>query len=249
MQFTIPADAQVAFILSASNQEAAYAAGPLRFTVWRRTEHERLHGVATYGAEIGEAKRRRATATAIAMLPTPVATSTCDTMPAGVTILSYEGGTQCRVVGGAAIADPSIAANYTTAVDIYGWLGDGIEVCLAGAGSIAFLDAAYSPRALSYPAYYYANGQTCTALSVPGTVVLQPGPAGPPPEAAGETACTLTTTGNLNFRTAPMGKIMYSLRKGTSVIATGKVGAWYMVSHHGLDGYVHGGWVTASGNC
>ena len=61
--------------------------------------------------------------------------------------------------------------------------------------------------------------------------------------------CKLTTTAGLNFRDAPDGNKIGLLPQGTAVWALDSSGDWYNVEYDGLNGWIHGGYVTQEGNC
>ena len=61
--------------------------------------------------------------------------------------------------------------------------------------------------------------------------------------------CKLTTTDALNFRDAPDGNRIGLLPRGTAVWALDSSGDWYNVAYNGLNGWIHGGYVTTEGNC
>ncbi|MCY4018120.1 MAG: SH3 domain-containing protein [Chloroflexi bacterium] len=137
---------------------------------------------------------------------------------------------QCRRIGpaGVGIAD-LIAQGIRDAVDIWHIVETSILVCFRNQGTLKFLDAATSPRAVSDLASQAVDGMTCGTIDRAGTVVLlqtsepisaparqpvsQPvsEPAGDPsdnspvaPAAQAESAvlryCYLTTLSNLSLR-------------------------------------------------
>ena len=61
--------------------------------------------------------------------------------------------------------------------------------------------------------------------------------------------CKLTTTHGLNFRDAPDGNKIGLLPQGTAVWALDSSGDWFNVAYNGLNGWIHGGYVTTEGNC
>jgi hypothetical protein len=68
------------------------------------------------------------------------------------------------------------------AVDVYGMAGavshtsfnSSVEICLAGTGQLAFLDASAMPRTLSWLPTTYSGGYSCGRIYGAGTVVLVP---------------------------------------------------------------------------
>ena len=61
--------------------------------------------------------------------------------------------------------------------------------------------------------------------------------------------CSLTTTHALNFRSAPNGDKIGLLAQGTTVDALDRDGNWFKVVYAGRQGWVHGDYVHAAGNC
>lgn len=73
-------------------------------------------------------------------------------------------------------------------------------------------------------------------------------------DAAGEVMvvareCSLTTTHALNFRAAPNGNKIGLLPEGATVDALDRDGDWFQVDYAGRQGWVHGDYVYAAGNC
>ena len=92
-----------------------------------------------------------------------------------------DSGVQFRRVGAGAIGDQSLlASGFLDAIDVYGWAEQGVGVCFPGAGSLLFLDAAFSPRAPVPLSGYRQDGMTCADIDRPGTLLLL---SGAPPAA------------------------------------------------------------------
>ena len=75
---------------------------------------------------------------------------TCKTdLPLGISLSATPRGIQCQALTPAGVGnDAVIAAGYLAAVDIWGDIGDGLEVCFDQAGRLILLDAATAPRTL-----------------------------------------------------------------------------------------------------
>ena len=65
-----------------------------------------------------------------------------------------------------------IALGLLDAVDVWGAIGGGYEVCFPQAGRIVFLDASTSPRAVHEIAHYTDGDFTCVRDNRAGTLVL-----------------------------------------------------------------------------
>ncbi len=84
-------------------------------------------------------------------------------------------GIQCQRLNGAGIGVQSIIdAGFIDAVDIWGYVVQGVEVCFPQAGRILFLDARTIPRAITPLESTVVNGMTCASISSPGSLVLMP---------------------------------------------------------------------------
>ena len=124
-------------------------------------------------------KRKKKVPTAI---PTPRPPAvTCPTLSAvsGIAVRAtygLESGIQCQRIDGGGIGIQSIVdAGFIDAVDIWGYVVQGVEVCFPQAGRLLFLDARTSPRAISPLESTVVNGMTCASISTPGSIVLMPG--------------------------------------------------------------------------
>ncbi len=124
-------------------------------------------------------KRKEKVPTAI---PTPRPPAvTCPTLSAvsGIAVRAtygLESGIQCQRIDGGGIGIQSIVdAGFIDAVDIWGYVVQGVEVCFPQAGRLLFLDARTSPRAISPLESTVVNGMTCASISTPGSIVLMPG--------------------------------------------------------------------------
>ena len=141
-----------------------------------------------------------------------------------------------------------IDAGMIDAIDVWGYVEQGAEVCFAAHGSVLFLDAATSPRRVSpIPAYRNAAGWTCINLNRPGTVVLVQAPAStvPPPLAN----CRVTTTYLLNLRETPGGNIITVLGDGLTLPALKRASGWFQVDFFGTLGWISSDYVTIDGYC
>ena len=84
-------------------------------------------------------------------------------------------GVQCQQLDGGGIGIQALAANYIAAVDIWGYVDQGVEVCFPGVGRIIYLDASTMPRAMALlPTHGAENGITCASIESPGSLVLLP---------------------------------------------------------------------------
>ena len=87
-----------------------------------------------------------------------------------------DSGVHFRQLDGAGIGVQSIIdAGYLAALDVYGYVEQGVEVCFPQIGRVIFLDARTMPRAITPLESTVVNGMTCASISSPGSLVLMPG--------------------------------------------------------------------------
>ena len=118
--------------------------------------------------------------------PTPVPTAT--TRPPAVTCpgmsqasgiaihatFGLNSGVQCQQLDGGGIGIQALADSYIAAVDIWGYVEQGVEVCFPQAGRLLFLDASAMPRVAAPLTSTVVNGMTCASIMTPGSIVLMP---------------------------------------------------------------------------
>ena len=86
-----------------------------------------------------------------------------------------DSGVHFRQLDGAGIGIQSIIdAGYLAALDVYGYVEQGVEVCFPQIGRVIFLDARTMPRAITPLESTVVNGMTCASISSPGSLVLMP---------------------------------------------------------------------------
>ena len=86
-----------------------------------------------------------------------------------------DSGVHFRQLDGAGIGVQSIIdAGYLAALDVYGYVEQGVEVCFPQIGRVLFLDANTIPRAITPLESTVVNGMTCASISSPGSLVLMP---------------------------------------------------------------------------
>ena len=208
-------------------------------------------------------KARRGSTTVSAVAATP-RVSTCEHLPANFAVIGYNASTQCNVLDGGGVGKPNLAANFIAALDVWGYLAAGVEVCIQGSGSMWFLDAAHSPRTESTLQAYSWAGMTCVWLDRPGSVVLVPGPAAPLKPTPGPPTtrlndCMVTLTHVLKFREGPGGAVrMVQLVEGelefwipafVKLTAFERTAHWFKVDYHGERGWISADYIVPSGNC
>ena len=83
-------------------------------------------------------------------------------------------GVQCKQLDGGGIGVAALADSYILAVDIFGYVEQGVDVCFPQAGRLFFLDSRYSPRTMSLMTSTVVDGMTCTSIDTAGSIVLMP---------------------------------------------------------------------------
>ena len=195
----------------------------------------------------------------------PPPPSTCEALTGATVTLRPGSAAECQKVGAVGLGNQSLVdAGFIDAVDIWSYLGPGVEICFPHVGSLVFLDAAFAPRTLSTLQSYSSDGRTCAFVDRPGTVVLMPGqPTGAAPPAVVETpaptavsappvdGCPIHTTGHLKLRAEPSldGEVLGYVVRGSNLGALSRTTYWFQVTYQGQTGWIGGRYVNNVGNC
>ncbi|MCY4144990.1 MAG: SH3 domain-containing protein [Chloroflexi bacterium] len=186
---------------------------------------------------------------------------TCQNLPPNSATVTAPGGLstgiQCqrldaRGVGNSAVID----AGLLDAVDIWGNVQPGVQVCFPRLGAVMFLDAATAPRALSRLDSTAVDNTVCVAIASAGTVALvhgQPTHAAPKPKPkpAQPAACTIVTTGNLVLRDRPSlsGARLGYVPRGAQATRLAQRANWHQVERQGQTGWLGGKYVAEVAGC
>jgi len=124
-------------------------------------------------------KKKAAREPSPTLTPRPLATTCIDLHQAtGIVVHATYGlasGVQCQRLDGGGIGVQAIVdGGFIDAVDVWGYVEQGVEVCFPQAGELLFLDARTMPRAIAPLASTVVNGMTCGAVETPGSIVLMP---------------------------------------------------------------------------
>ena len=190
----------------------------------------------------------------------PPQPNTCAALPGGTAAVSatrgLDSGVQCQQVDGGGIGIPAvIEAGFIDAVDVWGYVEQGVEICFPQLGSITFLDAATIPRSMTTLPAQRVGDMTCVSLDRPGTVVLIPLAAGETlpiseadPAAPAEQECAVRTTANLKLRAEPaMGdNIIGYISRGVSIRPLSRRTYWVQVNYSGKLGWIGAKYVQDS---
>ena len=182
---------------------------------------------------------------------------TCEDLPENIVVRPVAGtrsGIQCQVIDEVGVGRQElIDRGVITAVDIWGWVDPGVEVCLRGQGSLVFLDAAFSPRRVVQMPSYRQGDMTCAFFERAGSLVLLASVASNPNETAqlqSLESCTVRVVDGLFFRDAPAGATIYGLIPANTVLqADARASSWFRVVHNGIKGWISADYVETSGTC
>ncbi len=206
--------------------------------------------------------RRPATATP-ASQAAQVFPQTLHNLPPGIEVKNWVEGAQGRRVEAQGVGNQAIIdQGLLDAVDLWGYITPGIEVCFAQQGRMLLLDAAFSPRQPMPLAAYQRAGMTCASIDRAGTVVLLRS-AVPLPEEPEEPMqmpdhdavpqlpnCMVQLLYELNFRDAPAGQhIIQVLPAQILLTAFSYHEGWFNVDYYGQRGWVSADYVQAYGDC
>lgn len=203
-------------------------------------------------------------------LPVPPTVDTCSAIGGGIVVTATYGtgsGAQCTKVSADGIGVQSvISAGFIDAVDVWGYVEQGVEICFPQLGSIAFLDASTSPRSVTTVSSYRKGNSACAHLTRAGIVVLTPGqapseslPVVSPPASTQPTSetgaasvpagCPIHTTGHLYLRAASslQGEIIGLVPRGSNLVSPTRTAYWYQVTYNGRTGWIGHKYVRA--NC
>ena len=195
-------------------------------------------------------------------IPAPAQSDTCAALTGTTATISARyglgSGLQCQQVDATGIGNAGVVqSGFIDAVDVWGYVEQGVEICFAQQGAIVFLDAATAPRMPAPVEQFARDGKTCAAFDRPGTVVLVPGqapareteaPVDPPTP-----QCSITTTVNLKLRAAPAIRknIIGYVSRGTSFVPIARTTYWFNVDYHGTLGWINANpsYVIIAGAC
>ncbi len=193
--------------------------------------------------------------------PPPTATPkpvihTLNQLPPGIQVNNWVQGAQGRRVSPDGLGRADLVAGMLDAVDIWGHVTPGVEVCFDQPGRIVFLDALYAPRRLVDLTSYSRAGMTCATIDRAGTVVLLRGD--PPPQETQPQEdmlddCELKPlSANLNFRRSPPDgpriDVIWARYSGW-LRASEKRAGYFKVRYYGAEGWVSGDYVQTRGDC
>ncbi len=185
--------------------------------------------------------------------PTQGFYQTLNNLPPGIEVNNWAMGAQGKRVDARGVGNQAIIEQgLLDAIDMWGYISPGTEVCFAQHGKLMLLDAAYSPRRAMPLAAYQRDGMTCATIDRAGTVVLLESAL--PLPASQDLApplgnCMVQLLYPLNFRARPAGQIMQVLPASIRLSVLDYREGWYQVDFYGQQGWVSADYVQAQGDC
>ncbi|MCY4061018.1 MAG: SH3 domain-containing protein [Chloroflexi bacterium] len=188
--------------------------------------------------------------------PTEVS-STCASMPAGISMFGYQSHTACKVLDASGVGNQTVIDyGFIHAVDVFGDLTSPATACFGqSTGIIILLDAADSPRNIVPLRARLEYGMICADVDRAGTVLLMPDEfvnSGLAPAPAWDlSGCTVTTTAILNLRSESNSgsSIVANVLDNVQLSADMKENNYYRVSYYEMIGWLSSDYLTKSGNC
>ena len=139
---------------------------------------DRSAGECPPGLRFPKKKKKEAKLPTATPTPRPLAVTCPALSQFGIAVHATYGlasGVQCQRLDGGGIGIQSIVeAGFINAVDIWGYVEQGVEVCFPQSGRLLFLDARTMPRAIAPLESTVVNGMTCASIASPGSLVLMP---------------------------------------------------------------------------
>ncbi|MDE2750683.1 MAG: fibronectin type III domain-containing protein, partial [Chloroflexota bacterium] len=204
--------------------------------------------------------------------PMPTATPIRDTLnrlPPGIQVNNWVDGAQGQRVKPVGVGRADVIPHHEilNAVNIWGYVTPGIEVCFDQPGRLLFVDSVYPPIAPFELPAHRRDGMTCATIDTAGTVVLLRGESSPeqslsqsqnpPPLATAKpsgtqrlSGCEVRPWANVKFRQSPPGGEVISvtsIRKWLPASET-RYG-YFKVPLWGREGWISGRFVYTRGNC
>ena len=182
---------------------------------------------------------------------------TCEHLPDDIIVRAIAGtrsGIQCQQIDARGVGIQSVIdAGLIRAVDVWGYVEPGVEVCMRGTGSPVFLDAATAPRRVSPIASFGDANWTCASFNRAGSLVLVragASQANAPSTPRPLTSCQVRAIDGLNFRNAPGGEVIIGfIPEGASLYASMRTAGWFQTTFNGFEGWISADYVETSASC
>ena len=175
----------------------------------------------------------------------------CQNLFESIVVRSSSSEISCRQIDTGNIdKHPLLASGMLGAVEVLGFVDQGVEVCFRSVGNLVFLDPVTSPPSpLSMPSYDNDLGMACGQVYRIGTVVLV-SLATEVESQINLSTCVVTTTETLRLRDNPGGGISLGLVPYyVSLQATARTTNWFNVNFLGTEGWISASYVQTEGIC
>ncbi len=193
--------------------------------------------------------------------PTPIPIhDSLNHLPPGIQVSNWVDGAQGKRIDHVGVGRADLTEQgILDAVDVYGYVTPGVEVCFDQPGRIVFLDAAYAPRRLANLPAYQRAGMTCAAIDRGGAVVLlridNPPPVSQssqaePTQPQSMSDCEVQPWANLKFRQSPPRGLVLGVTGARDWLpASEQRHGYFKVRLWGREGWINGGFVYTRGDC
>ena len=175
----------------------------------------------------------------------------CQSLFESIVVRSSSSEISCRQIDTGNIdKHPLLASGMLGAVEVLGYVAQGVEVCFRNVGNLVFLDPVTSPPSpLPMPNYDNDLGMTCGQVDRVGTVVLV-SVATEVETLINLSTCVVSTTQTLRLRDDPGGGISLGLVPYyVTLQATARTTNWFNVNFLGTEGWISANYVQTEGIC
>ena len=175
----------------------------------------------------------------------------CQSLFESIVVRSSSSEISCRQIDTGNIdKHPLLASGMLGAVEVLGFVDQGVEVCFRSVGNLVFLDPVTSPPSpLPMPSYDNDLGMTCGQVYRVGTVV-QVSLATEIGSLINLSTCVVSTTQTLRLRDDPGGGISLGLVPYyVTLQATARTTNWFNVNFLGTEGWISASYVQTEGIC
>ncbi|MDE2948086.1 MAG: fibronectin type III domain-containing protein [Chloroflexota bacterium] len=200
--------------------------------------------------------------------PTPIR-DTLNRLPPGIQVNNWVDGAQGQRVKPVGVGRADVIPHHEilNAVNIWGYVTPGIEVCFDQPGRLLFVDSVYPPIAPFELPAHRRDGMTCATIDTAGTVVLLRGESSPeqsqsqsqnpPPLATAKpsgtqrlSGCEVRPWADVKFRQSPPGGEVISVTAIRKWLPASKTRyGYFKVSLWGREGWISGRFVYTRGDC
>lgn len=145
---------------------------------------------------------------------------------------------------------PILASGMIAALDVFGFVEKGVEICFRGNGDLVWLDAlADPPQPVQMNSFRNAAGMICGEIDRIGTVILVTS-IEEMDTYAELTSCQVATTRTLRLRHEPGSSLVLGLVPyGLTLNANARTENWFNVSFVDSEGWISAVFVQTDGVC